>query len=917
VEISSPDGRFYYTFSEKGKKVKHRDRTEELSDFWGTHIPGDTAIVRLVSKNKRSDHGFVIDKWARGYERGYIEAVMAGLEEEAMFEAICSSDDKEWAKCYEGTTMYDEAKAVCRLLIGGTSACTGWLLGSEGHVMTNNHCISTQTSASNTDYEFMAEGATCSTSCASWGACPGTVEASSGTLIQTDSALDYTLILLPTNITGTYGYMQFRDTLPSLDERIYIPQHPGAWGKQLAVVSDTDGPYAKIYSTNETPCSGGPGDIGYYADTAGGSSGSPVLGYNDHLVVALHHCANCPNRGVPIPPIITDLGANIPANAIGSGGPPQPPVANFSGNPTTVEVGNSVQFTDLSTNTPTAWDWTFEGGTPSTSTAQNPVVTYNTIGTYDVTLTVYNSVGSDTETKFDYIDVQEVVITYCSSQGNNWSYEYIGNVTVGSFSNDSGAAGYSDFTHLTVDLTAGSNVNVSLTPVFPSTVYTEYWKIWIDYNIDGDFEDTGEEVFSDVSNTTVTGNFTVPAGASGETRMRVTMKWNGEPTPCETFSYGEVEDYTVNITGGTVDPPVAEFTADNTTITEGDSVNFTDLSTNNPTSWSWTFNGGTPSSSTAQNPTVTYNTAGTYNVSLTATNAGGSDTETKNGYITVLPPTTGVVIETGVVNNVGSSWQTVNLTNTYTSMVVVCTSDVAGGLPVVCRVRNASGSSFDVMVQNPSGTALSGHAVHYVVVEEGVYNVTDHGVKMEAIKVLSTATAKKGSWVMEAQTYQNSYTNPVVVGQVMTYNDAGWSVFWACGSSRSAPPSASAFNAGKEVAEDPDAARNNETIGYIVIEQGSGSINSVPYTAALGADTIRGYGNTSTGYTYTFTSVPNATTAILSAAAIDGGNGGWPVLYGSTPLTTTSVTMVIDEDQLYDSERSHTTEQVAYIIFGQ
>jgi hypothetical protein len=152
------------------------------------------------------------------------------------------------------------------------------------------------------------------------------VEASSGTLIKNDYSLDYTLILLPTNITGTYGYLQLRDTLPELDERIYIPQHPGAWGKQLAVVSDVDGPYAKIYSTDETPCIGGPGDIGYYADTAGGSSGSPVLAYSDHLVVSLHHCANCPNRGLPIPAIITHLGSSLPNDAIG-GGVVEPPAA--------------------------------------------------------------------------------------------------------------------------------------------------------------------------------------------------------------------------------------------------------------------------------------------------------------------------------------------------------------------------------------------------------------------------------------------------------------------------------------------------------------------------------------------------------------------------------------------------------------
>ncbi|MCP5108940.1 MAG: PKD domain-containing protein [bacterium] len=920
VEISSPDGRFVYKYKAKGKKVK-RD-TETISSFWATHIPGDTAIVRLYSKNKKSGNGFVIDKWVRGYERGYIEALMTGMEEEELagIEAICSSDDKEWAKCYEGTEMYNKGKAVCRLLIGGSSACTGWLLGSEGHVMTNNHCIENQTDASNTDFEFMAEGATCATNCASWGACPGVVEADSGTLIQTDSALDYSLVLLPTNVTGTYGYMQFRDTLPSVGERIYIPQHPSAYGKMFAVTSDTDGPYAQVYSLNEPACSGGPGDIGYYADTEGGSSGSPVLGYDDNLVVALHHCANCPNRGVPIPSIIADLGGNIPANAIGSTGPPQPPVADFTSDVTTVQVGNSVNFTDLSTQSPTSWSWAFQGGTPSSSTAQNPTVTYNTIGTYSVTLTATNAVGNDTISKTDYITVQEVVLVYCDSQGNNYNYEYIGNVTVADLDNTSGGSNYTDFTSLTANLTAGASANVSLTPVFPSTTYTEYWKIWIDYNIDGDFEDAGEEVFSDVSTTTVTGSFTVPAGAEGITRMRVSMKWNAAPTPCEAFSYGEVEDYTVNISGGTPpDPPVADFSGTPTTIDEGQSVSFTDLSTNNPTSWSWNFPGGTPSSSTTQNPTVTYNTAGTYSVTLTATNAGGSDGETKTGYITVNEPTTGLVFESGTVSGVGSSWQTVFLGNTYTSPVVVCTTGISGSsdLPVVVRVRNAAGNSFDVMVQNPSGTALSGHMVHYVVVEEGVYTSAVDGVTMEAVKADSAVTAYKNGWTLEPRSYQNTYSNPVVVGQVMTYNDAGWSVFWACGASRTAPPSASAFNAGKEVAEDTDKTRANETIGYIVIEQGSGTINGIPYTAALGADTVRGPGNTSTGYTYNFTSVGTASAAIISAAAIDGNNGGWPVLYGSNPFTASSITTVCDEDQIADSERKHTTEQVAYIVFGQ
>lgn len=81
--------------------------------------------------------------------------------------------------------------------------------------------------------------------------------------------------------------------------------------------------------------------------------------------------------------------------------------------------------------------------------------------------------------------------------------------------------------------------------------------------------------------------------------------------------------------------PVANFSGSPTTVTAGGNVNFMDASANSPTSWTWSFPGGTPSSSTAQNPSITYNTAGTYNVSLTATNSFGNNSITKTGYITV------------------------------------------------------------------------------------------------------------------------------------------------------------------------------------------------------------------------------------------------------------------------------------------
>lgn len=87
--------------------------------------------------------------------------------------------------------------------------------------------------------------------------------------------------------------------------------------------------------------------------------------------------------------------------------------------------------------------------------------------------------------------------------------------------------------------------------------------------------------------------------------------------------------------------PVAEFSATPLTIDAGLSTAFTDDSLNQPTSWEWTFNGGSPATSVEQNPVVIYDVAGIYNVTLVATNIVGSDSMTKAAYITVedLEPT--------------------------------------------------------------------------------------------------------------------------------------------------------------------------------------------------------------------------------------------------------------------------------------
>jgi hypothetical protein len=316
--IRSPDGRRFWKYSGRGKNVGGTI----YSSFWGIHIQGPSAIVELYSPTSIPANAIVIDRYARGLENfDDIYQTNMGIE------ALCGPDESEEAKCYKSSEpeVYEQSRAVARLLLDGSRACTGWLVGSAGHLMTNEHCIGSTSTAANTNYEFMGEGATCSTDCTSWGACPGTVVASSASVVKINATLDYALVRLPANPTATYGYLQLRATGAMVGERIYIPQHPQYWGKRIAVKStasqDTSG-YCKVYSLDEDACTGSTSynDVGYYCDTQTGSSGAPVLSYpgsgGDGLVVALHHCANCPNRGVPIQRIIDDLGSLLPPDAL-------------------------------------------------------------------------------------------------------------------------------------------------------------------------------------------------------------------------------------------------------------------------------------------------------------------------------------------------------------------------------------------------------------------------------------------------------------------------------------------------------------------------------------------------------------------------------------------------------------------------
>lgn len=158
-------------------------------------------------------------------------------------------------------------------------------------------------------------------------------------------------------------------------------------------------------------------------------------------------------------------------------------------------------------------------------------------------------------TTSDYSEIitfttEEFVLEYCNSAGERTTDEHIARVRLHTLDNESGAgSGYTDFTNLSTDLIVAESYTITVNPDWSGTIFGEGINVWIDFNLNGDFTDDGELVLSSAPSTSpeVSSTFTVPEGSiEGENlRMRVSMKWDGLPSSCESFEWGEVEDYSV------------------------------------------------------------------------------------------------------------------------------------------------------------------------------------------------------------------------------------------------------------------------------------------------------------------------------------------------------------------------------------
>jgi hypothetical protein len=164
---------------------------------------------------------------------------------------------------------------------------------------------------------------------------------------------------------------------------------------------------------------------------------------------------------------------------------------------------------------------------------------------------------------------------YCAASSNSTSYEYISNVSVGSIDNSSSSSGYADYTSLSTDMNIGAEYPITVT--LDTTWSTDIGGLWIDWNQDEDFDDPGETITTAWSGLgPYTTTITPPSGAlEGSTRLRVRIQ-DGDYDPtlssCGTTSYGEVEDYTVNVGGGCDEPQFVVQPEPSQEVCAGDTV---------------------------------------------------------------------------------------------------------------------------------------------------------------------------------------------------------------------------------------------------------------------------------------------------------------------------------------------------------
>jgi lysyl endopeptidase len=301
LTVSNPDGTESYRYDAPGVL------DTGAADKWAMSVTGDTAVLEmhraggdlLGLRSLVGSLGVDVDRVARGFSRDELRAQpeqqLTAPGRTGHEESVCGSDTSVDAVCYRSAdpVAYTKSKAIARLLINGTELCTGWRVGGQNRMLTNNHCLTSSGEAYDTEVWFNYQCAKCGgydvfRPTKVWG----------DKVLSTDHVFDYTLFTV-SNFAAVqkFGYLTLDTARPAKGQELYVPQHPAGEPTRIA---GTLGEKAGNCSVADPAYDGyaGNSDVAYYCDTEGGSSGSPVLSRATNKVVALHHFGGCPNSGV-------------------------------------------------------------------------------------------------------------------------------------------------------------------------------------------------------------------------------------------------------------------------------------------------------------------------------------------------------------------------------------------------------------------------------------------------------------------------------------------------------------------------------------------------------------------------------------------------------------------------------------------
>ena len=358
-----------------------------------------------------------------------------------------------------------------------------------------------------------------------------------------------------------------------------------------------------------------------------------------------------------------------------------PPIPDFNANKRVIALGDSITFDDISTGIITSREWTFEGGSPSTSSAIEPIITYESAGFFDVKLKVINNENSDSLIRFEYVEVLEnpdSPLIDCEngirtfpyfegfdlteniswsnvSSGDDFDWQSnAGNTPSAGTGPPSAANGpfyyfieasnpnypnkeailestcfdFSPFGRITFSFQNHMlGAHVGTLSLEGKTDLGDWETLW---SQSGDQGNQWNTIVLDLSS-----RYGLNSNVSFRFRALTTDGWQGD------IAIDDIRVYTVDAIG---QAPIADFESSTTLINQNASTQFIDLSDYTPTSWEWTFDGGIPATSAAQFPAVTYSTPGTYDVTLKVANAFGEDSTSKVAYIKVIEDCSDTII---------------------------------------------------------------------------------------------------------------------------------------------------------------------------------------------------------------------------------------------------------------------------------